>query len=395
MIRRSPIKSPMAQRLSHVGTKIANRGSQLIGSASSAVAQGAQLSNAVASKAGARAEEIKEHLRSPPEKTTFGVGGIRDKINKFDTASYQHRPHRNSRGTKHHRGGGGGGHESMPPPIPPPCNPSFCEKENEQNQEQYSSSSSKAVVKKVSPTFRRQKSGQKMPPTNPNYNERAARRNITNGRRRHCPTDENNETDGCQPMRPNNYNESTTEDIADQNRTAVVNINPAPGTSFYKQHEHETFSSYNMQRNNKRTTVDHSLIQSPLHKHMKGVHDSASSNAKCTMLKDPFPLLPSDCTRPLAAVANWEEKGRAGDGGMMGYLDTLGALTGRLESRRNKNQGGRGRGGGGGGGDGGGGGGGGGTTGDNGRVENDGGEAALDLLTSAAFLFKHSRRNLG
>ena len=69
-MRHSPIKRPLAQKLSrvgtqlsHVGTKVATHGSALLGSASSAAVHGTQLSSAVASKAGARAaEEMREEL---------------------------------------------------------------------------------------------------------------------------------------------------------------------------------------------------------------------------------------------------------------------------------------------------------------------------------------------
>ena len=123
------------------------------------------------------------------------------------------------------------------------------------------------------------------------------------------------------------------------------------------------------------------------------------SNATCTMLKEPFPLsLPPtnnttaairrsggsatayvDVVRPLAAVAGW-------DNPTTDYcLDTLGVMSGNVtttssigNSRTIIDGGAESR----------------------SRRGNDEGERkekgeALDLLTSAAFLFKHSRRNLG
>ena len=102
------------------------------------------------------------------------------------------------------------------------------------------------------------------------------------------------------------------------------------------------------------------------------------------MLKEPFPLsLPPTnssnnaisndgggyTVRPLAAAAGWDKP--SGD-----CLEALGVVSGNVVGRRRSM-----------------------TAGDNDGEEEEGerteqGEA-LDLLTSAAFLFKHSRRNLG
>ena len=110
---------------------------------------------------------------------------------------------------------------------------------------------------------------------------------------------------------------------------------------------------------NKREAGEHPLIASPLNKHIKTVYDSACSNSICTATKAPFPLLPQE-------RLGEEEKGR-------NYLDVLGAATGvkNFEARKTK---------------------------ESARAEEKergaDEERAVDLLTSAAFLFKHSRRKL-
>lgn len=106
----------------------------------------------------------------------------------------------------------------------------------------------------------------------------------------------------------------------------------------------------------------HALIQSPLRKHMKAVHDSACSNATCTITKEPFPLLlPSSAGVPPSSRPD--------------HLVLLGAVTGAAASPKS------------------------GGDGNVGKDEEDEaaeerGDEASDLLTSAAFLFKNSRRNL-
>eukprot|EP00571_Detonula_confervacea_P011370 CAMPEP_0172302940 /NCGR_PEP_ID=MMETSP1058-20130122/4579_1 /TAXON_ID=83371 /ORGANISM="Detonula confervacea, Strain CCMP 353" /LENGTH=520 /DNA_ID=CAMNT_0013013609 /DNA_START=97 /DNA_END=1659 /DNA_ORIENTATION=- len=235
-------------------------------------------------------------------------------------------------------------------------------------------------------------------------------------------------------------NNREVADIAELNRAAVVRnskegvtTNPSPCTSAGKQKHRSstnttTYGTINNNNNHqqqqqhfkKRNPNEHHLLQSPLRKHIKSVHDSASSNATCTMLKNPFPLLlaPSlEGRSAFGAVANWKNDHGAsgsGGGGLGSHLDTLGSImtgnsapllnggnsmgmgsgtrrvnsNGRTErgggeycADNNKN-----------------------TSPSSGnhhhhhedRANTDGGnEEALDLLTSANFLFKHSRRNLG
>ncbi|KAL3776573.1 hypothetical protein ACHAW5_000337 [Stephanodiscus triporus] len=108
----------------------------------------------------------------------------------------------------------------------------------------------------------------------------------------------------------------------------------------------------------------HALIQSPLRKHMKAVHDSACSNATCTITKEPFPLLlpSSGGVPPPSSRPN--------------HLVLLGAVTGAAASPKSDGDGNVGK------------------DEEEEAAEERGDEAATDLLTSAAFLFKNSRRNL-
>ena len=129
------------------------------------------------------------------------------------------------------------------------------------------------------------------------------------------------------------------------------------------------------------TSQSHTLIQSPLRKHMKVVHDSACSGATCT-IKQPFPLLlPNELNSHQKKQAELNELGseEADGSGRSPYLDTLGNVCGTPGMiTRSKSD----------------------PTADSkcdskdGEGREEGKEAALDLLSSAAFLFKTSRRKL-
>lgn len=149
-------------------------------------------------------------------------------------------------------------------------------------------------------------------------------------------------------------------------------------------------------RKREESPTRHELIQSPLRKHIKVVHESACSNATCTMMKEPFQLmLPSQLDQ------QEKERGRSSnnnnhssdgrkheneDDEEEGYLDTLGVVMGNNNNTLSKM-----------------------TRGckysddnnvdasssTNGKKDEKEAAAALDLLSSAAFLFKTSRRNLG
>lgn len=129
---------------------------------------------------------------------------------------------------------------------------------------------------------------------------------------------------------------------------------------------------------NKRDPEEHPLIGSPLRKHMKFVHESAESNCTVTMRKAPFPLLPPEQTRVImeARMKEMEEEQEDEQ-----HLGMLGNVTGTpsldvdanfalsYKKRRGKRA-------------------------KDGEEGSSGEEEAVDLLTSAAFMFKTSRRNL-
>ena len=148
-------------------------------------------------------------------------------------------------------------------------------------------------------------------------------------------------------------------------------------------------------RKREESPTRHELIQSPLRKHIKVVHESACSNATCTMMKEPFQLmLPSQLDqqekeRGRSSNNNHSSEGRKHeneDDEEEGYLDTLGVVMGNNNNTPSKM-----------------------TRGSkysddnnidassstNGKKDEKEAAAALDLLSSAAFLFKTSRRNLG
>lgn len=348
-----------------------------------------------------------------------------------------------------------GGSNMAPVSVPPPCNPGcyssgYTEKENEPNQQQNRPDvfTSMDGVKKLSPTFRRKKKKKHRndmengatysPPVNPNYNhdnhdfesgdaKMAEPEEVYTDYEKHeeksrDDTPQNNEMEMNHPpvWETANVKKKTRErksrhfenngdeavDIADLNRAAAHAAiqdsknkkkgngqqhaaAAAASSSLYgnKQKRNNAKTSYGINQPKKRDKEQHSLIQSPLRKHIKMVHDSACSNAKCTMTKEPFPLFPPELggqggpttSLALAAVANWDEERS------VGHLDMLGSIVTGTVSNINKNKK---RGGG--------------VNNDKDSVRGNsekekGGkdEAALDLLTSAAFLFKHSRRNLG
>jgi len=131
------------------------------------------------------------------------------------------------------------------------------------------------------------------------------------------------------------------------------------------------------QEPNKRDPDDHPLIGSPLRKHMKFVHDSAESNCTVTMRKAPFPLLPPEQTRAIME-ARMKEMKEEEDGqhlGMLGNvtgtpsLDVDASFALSYKKRRGKRT-------------------------KDGEGDSSEEEEAVDLLTSAAFMFKTSRRNL-
>ena len=124
---------------------------------------------------------------------------------------------------------------------------------------------------------------------------------------------------------------------------------------------------------------DHVLIQSPLRKHIKAVHDSACGNATCTATKDPFPLRLPD--HPFTTAGKSRGGARPVDGGAhLAFLGASAGMTGTGATLSTSPRDGVG------------------GSDEDGREERrrkrGGNDEATDLLSSAAFLFKHSRRNL-
>jgi hypothetical protein len=126
--------------------------------------------------------------------------------------------------------------------------------------------------------------------------------------------------------------------------------------------------------NNYAMYQQHSLIQSPLQRHIQAVHESACSNATCTAMKEPFQLqlVPSSSSGEETLATATAKTRQVGGGGSDHHLDMLGAVAGHsMNYKKDGNN--------------------------NDRDTNVGGDinnVALDLLTSAAFLFKTSRRNI-
>jgi hypothetical protein len=126
--------------------------------------------------------------------------------------------------------------------------------------------------------------------------------------------------------------------------------------------------------NNYAMYQQHSLIQSPLQRHIQAVHESACSNATCTVMKEPFQLqlVPSSSSGEETLATATAKTRQVGGGGSDHHLDMLGAVAGHsMNYKKDGNN--------------------------NDRDTNVGGDinnVALDLLTSAAFLFKTSRRNI-
>lgn len=118
----------------------------------------------------------------------------------------------------------------------------------------------------------------------------------------------------------------------------------------------------------------HSLIQSPLQRHIMAVHESACSNATCTVMKKPFQLhlVPSSSSGEEMLAAATARTRQGGGGGEDDHLDMLGAVAGHsVKYKKNGN-----------------------TNDPHKNIEGNVNNTAIDLLTSAAFLFKTSRRNI-
>lgn len=353
MIRKSPIKTPMQKKISHIASATSN-----------VVQQGQKLSHAVVSKAEMRRGA---KMRSPPAAKnnatngttpsrnggggtpsrvgTPGRAGIRDMIHKFDSASKNH--------TMRHRGGADrqqrqrvedneGGNEAMP-----------YEKENEANHKQSSSATltrnggggyaftSRDGIKKLSPAFRRRgvrfnnqngSTEESSSPVRSNDGGMGSRGEDKDSDRRakKSPRKSHRDEAGTMMGRQESENGQSAEysededeefvDIAELNRAAVIPNSKGNATAHGDKEDRHSNRAHNK---NKRDKDDcHPLIQSPLQKHIKRVHSSACSNSMGMVLKEPFPLLPPG--QQQTARGNGESnsnegrqhgKARGGDGG--------------------------------------------------------------------------------
>ena len=188
-----------------------------------------------------------------------------------------------------------------------------------------------------------------------------------------------------QQQQKNNIDESDAMDIAELNRAAAMSALASTQKPKHTNQAHcrsttpvtnsinpTTYRSSHKKRASPKNKedIEHSLIQSPLRKHIKVVHESASNGTTCAIAKQPFPLMLPEQLPP--SSQQQEKKENSGDC----HLDLLGAVSGntplkcssRVDCQREDR---------------------------NVEMIDRKQEDALDLLSSAAFLFKTSRRNLG
>ena len=315
--------------------------------------------------------------------------------------------------------------------VTPPCNPNYYEKENSSNKvvadtatAKPSSSSysftSKEGVKALSPTShhhhqqqQRKKSPKKNSSSSPKktisasspkktspipspYPKNTPRKEADNVidetelLRKHVQA---LEKDNEKLMKRNARLERKCDKLARDNAQLKEDVDEAAfskndgGSETHHDHSNNRHRDENNIRNddrdnqsNKRDPDEHPLIDSPLRKHMKHVHESAESNCTVTMKKAPFPLLPPEQSRAILEARKKEQEEEEGD---CQHLDMLGNVTGSVSTQfevdakfgYKKRRGKR-------------------TKEGSGSSSVDEEEEAVDLLTSAAFMFKTSRRNL-
>lgn len=314
--------------------------------------------------------------------------------------------------------------------VTPPCNPNYYEKENSSNKvvadtataEPSSSSysfTSKEGVRALSPTShhyqqqQRKKSPKKNTSSSPKKTSSASPKKtspIPSPYPKNTPSNEADnvideteilrkhlqalEKDNEKLMKRNARLERKCDKLTRDNAQlkedvyeAAFNRNDGGSETHHHAHSNNRHRDENNTRNddrdnqtNKRDPDEHPLIDSPLRKHMKLVHESAESNCTVTMKKAPFPLLPPEQSRAILEARKKEQEEEEGD---FQHLDMLGNVTGRTSTQfevdakfgYKKRRGKR-------------------TKEGSGSRSVDEEEEAVDLLTSAAFMFKTSRRNL-
>ena len=379
MMRKSPLKSPLS-KISNCASVAAKQSvqlsSSLLGSAATAANQGHKLSSAVASAILSPEKQVNEENSrafAGARRTSGGRGGtgIRERIRQFDSAENgsgvtrsPYKRHVVDRNASLKDGYG------MVQPIPPPYNrEGRREKENGVNRPHHDDE-----VEKKAPLFQRKKKKARKSqrhstevvrgndfsglqsgtssPINPDYcSVREKREELLT--KFEVPTA--SEEEHC-AARIASVKECPGQSLAERNREAILGRRAdSKSTAVAKQ-------GFGMSTtpDAKRGADGHPLICSPLQKHIKTVHDSACSNSVCSTVKDHYPLLPPEQTRRMRR-SDPAAMNKTGE-----HSDMLGAASG-MKSSGGRSEGGPG--------------------------ETDE-ERAIDLLTSAAFLFKHSRRNM-
>lgn len=384
MMRKSPLKSPLSKKISNCASVAAKQSvqlsSQLLGSAAAAANQGQKLSSAVASAIRSPEKQVNdENSRafSGARRASGGRGGtgIRERIRQFDSAEngsgeMMRSPHkRHDMGRKWDASVKGG--YGTVQPIPPPYNREGCrEKENGVNRSHHDDDEDE----KKAPMFQRKKKKTRKSrrhstedvrgnavsglqsgtssPINPHYcNVRGEREEpVTKFQVSNASEEERCAT------RIASVKDCPGQSLAERNREAILGRKADPMTRTVAK---EGFGM-STPSDAKRGADEHPLICSPLQKHIKTVHDSACSNSVCSAVKDHYPLLPPEQTRRMRR-SDTAATNKTGE-----HPDMLGASAG-MESGGGRSD-----------------------RAPGGTDE----ERAIDLLTSAAFLFKHSRRNM-
>lgn len=375
----SNYKSPI-KKISHAGSKLASaaahRGSQIIDQASSAV-QNAVSSTTTLSPIIPRGQEDKDPTERPSRRSG---AGIRDRINKFDSVAASRR----------------GKYNQSPP----------------------SSDRTPHRVKYVATSFSRRseekREGRESFPCNPDYrpvNERIVRNTNENDKENERPMFRDKDTKRTSPPKPTpaksveirpahaKINDEEYElkkrlqELEEENEklekmnlrlvrkceeltrvNARIETSSHRGDNDSKNNKHSR--SGEMKHEKKRLIKEHPLISSPLRMHAMAVHEASESNSVVSVRKDPFPLFPPE-QQPLSVCQADRSSGHKMAKGSC-HLDTLGVLTCNIQKKE-------------------------GIFGANVRqtdsvsdynCEARENEDALDLLNSAAFLFKNSRRRL-
>ncbi|EED92720.1 predicted protein [Thalassiosira pseudonana CCMP1335] len=431
----SPIK-----KISHAGAKLAHRGSQIIDQASLAVQNGAKLSNAVV--ASAKSSPVTHRSRYNSNVVDNDVvgsmdnvnhrrprgGGIRDRINKFDSVAASHRG--GYYGSRQHQQQQTKtlSDQSMTSPLRssvvvprrlvarrepedmPAFNPSYrepkseqdstgkeVEKENElppdQHQQPHSSPHAKSVAKNdtevvSSPQHKPPKSHRKQMKQKLQETLSPVLNNMLRSDNNNNSSNNNNngeaeqlkkrlqqlEKENDKLERRNARLENKCDKLKRYNVTLEETVvsNDQVNMCSNSTKEEAATKNDNKAKTKKRLSNEHPLIASPLRKHLKAVHAASESNSAVTVVKEPFALYPPEHLPLRDHVSDVQKGGYLGSDDC--HLDTLGSLTGNRdgEERRRRSS----------------------------NVDQDGiekeQEEAMYLLNSAAFLFqKSSRRNLG